>query len=72
MCGQFSDSLCLRFLNHVANTVQTRAESSLLGLCRVQPVFAGAKIQQQLRGIRRSVSMNVEVSRNLKMRFLTP
>ena len=48
MCGQFSDSLCLRFLNHVA------------------------KIQHQLRGIRRSTSMNVEVSRNLKMRFVTP
>ena len=48
MCGQFSDSLCLRFLNHVA------------------------KIQHQLRGIRRSASMNVEVSCDLKMRFITP
>ena len=71
MCGQFSDSLCLRLLNHVANTVQTRAESSLLGLCRVLPVFAGAKIRHQLRGIRRSVSMNVEVSHTLKMRFVS-
>ena len=48
MYGQFSDSLCLRFLNH------------------------GAKIRHQLRGIRQSASMNVEVSRTLKMRFVTP
>lgn len=48
MCGQFSDSLCLRFLNHVA------------------------KIRHQLRAIRRSMSMNVEVSCDLKMRFLIP
>ena len=48
MCGQFSDSLCLRFLNH------------------------DAKIRHQLWGICRSVSMNVEVSSDLKMRFVTP
>ena len=48
MCDQFSDSLCLRFLNLVA------------------------KIRHRLRAIRRSVSMNVEVSCDLKMRFFTP
>ena len=29
-------------------------------------------VLHQLRGIRRSASKNVEVTRNLKMRFLTP
>ena len=35
-------------------------------------LISGAKVGHQLRGIRRSASMNVEVSCDLIMRFLTP